>query len=139
MTKKTEVTLVRNGSTLYPHKDEDFDKLSNIGSPMNRIDDSYMPVLRRFAPTLKFKIVEVFDLETAMIARFGKLWPHEVELSAKVIQLTFPRQASDELVETATAALRRWYRGHFIRLEQVTKRGGKTVRITLTKKLIVNN
>jgi hypothetical protein len=134
---KIQVTLVRNSSILYPHTDKDFDHLSKLGTPIRKIDDAYLPVLREFASGIKFHIVSLTDLEATMLSKFKNLWPHEVELTSKNITLMLPRSTPEPLIEKAVNALKKWYREHFIILEQVTKRSGKTIKIVLVKKVVV--
>jgi hypothetical protein len=134
---KSHVTLVRNLSVLYPHTDKDYEHLEQLGTPIRHIDVAYMPTLRAFArSTTTFNIILLSDLEEKMMVKFNSYWPHGSELSDKSITLTCPRMTADALIDKAVSALKKWYRNHFIQLEQVTKRGGKTTRIVLVKKPI---
>lgn len=101
---------------------------------MSKIEADYLPVLLSYASELKFVIVELSDLEEKMMINFRKRWAHSVELTNKSLTLTYDRQVSEALVEKAVASLKKWYREHYITLEQITKRSGKTTRCLLVKK-----
>lgn len=135
--KKTQVTLIRHSAILYPYKDEDFEHLSDLGTPITKIEHAYFPVLEGFASNVKFKIIDMVDLEAQMMVKFNKLWVHECEYTAKTITLSFPRNTPEALTKKATDALRKWYREHYIQLDEVIKRNGKIHKIILTKRLVV--
>jgi hypothetical protein len=132
---KNQVTLVRNASVLYQLTEEDYLTLSGLGVPIRKIDLTYLPTLKVYANSLSFETVLLSDLEQKMLVNLLKKWPYDAAITDKAVILSFPRKTNEDLVEKCIGALRRWYREHFISLEQVTKRGGKNTRIVLTKKL----
>ena len=134
--KHTPITLVRNGGLIYPKGDADYDVLLNLGVPMNNLNADFIPALLTYLPSkVKHKVVKFDELEAEMLERFEAKWKREVVITPKAVTLVFDKSTKEALVTKAVASLRKWYRGHFYRLDSAEKRAGRNTKIVLTKVL----
>jgi hypothetical protein len=133
--KKNCIELVKHRSWYYPKAERDYEILASLGYPINKVPLDFLPVLRSSLPAkMTTKIVNFAEMEADMLVRFKQRWQRDVEISEKNILLTGDPDTPDSRVEKATDALKKWYRGHYIGLEFVTKRTSKTLKIVSVKK-----
>lgn len=136
MKPKKKLELVRSGPLLYPHKDADYQILSELGVPLNNLSAEFAPALLTFLPShVKTTILKFEDVEAAMLERFEAKWEHDVTINAKAVTLTYPKNVKPAHLEKAVSSLKKWYRGHFYTLEASEKRAGREMRTILTKTL----
>lgn len=136
MKQKIPLTLVRNGGLIYPRTDSDYEVLLNLGIPANNLTADFIPSLLNYLPSnVKHTIVKFDELEEQMIERFESRWKREVNFTAKAVTLVYSKDTTETLVEKAVTSLRKWYRGHFYRLEASEKRSGRSTKLVLTKSL----
>jgi hypothetical protein len=134
MKQRTTLTLVRNGGLIYPKGDADYEVLLELGVPMNNLNADFIPALLTYLPsTVKHKQVRFDELEAEMLERFESKWKREVTITPKAVTLVFEKDTKVAIVEKAVASLKKWYRGHFYRLDSAEKRSGRNMKIVLTK------
>lgn len=136
MKQKKNLTMIRNGSLLYPHKDADYELLSELGIPLNNLSADFAPALLAFLPSNVKAVLRKYDeVEAEMLERFESKWKHDVNITAKAVTLTYPKNIKPELLQKATESLKKWYRGHFYTLEASEKRAGRDMKTILSKNL----
>ena len=103
---------------------------------MNNLSSDFIPALLTYLPsTIKPKIIKFDQLEAEMLVRFKAKWKQDVTITVKAVTLTYPKDTSEALVTKATASLKKWYRGHFYRLDVEEKKSGRSMKTVLTKVL----
>ena len=136
MKQRKQLTLIRNGSLLYPHKDGDYEVLSELGVPLNNLSSDFAPALLTLLPSTVSPTIRRFEeVEAEMLERFEAKWSHDVTITAKAVILTYPKTVKPEYLQKAIESLKKWYRGHFYALEASEKRAGRDMKTTLDKTL----
>lgn len=136
MKNKAAITLVRNGTILYPLTERDYEELQAISCPITNLTIDYLPLLATMAKrynkgivTVPFDPIESEMLETKVLPK----WKHGLTATHDAVTITYPKSESEPSVEKLLQALKRWYRKHYITFEVSVKRTSKKVTVTMRK------
>jgi hypothetical protein len=137
MKKKNAITLVKNGTVLYPFTERDYEELQALGCPITSLTTEYLPLLKTYARRTG-RIVQTVPFEPIEAEMFGAKvtpkWKHGLAVTQDSVTLTYTKEESEERVEKLIEALKRWYRNHYVTFEVQIKRSKTKVVVTMKKK-----
>lgn len=136
---KRLLTLVKVGSTLYPHKEVDTVLLEECGAPIIEINVDYFPVLTELCARLKTKVqVNLFeDLEAEMLNKIRERWEHALDMQKNTLVFSYPKTVTNASVDKMLTAIRVWYEKHHVKTEIVVKRRSRITIVFVYKTLNV--
>lgn len=136
MKNKDAITLVRNGTVLYPLAESDYEDLRQSGCPITNLTNDYLPLLGSLLRShqKKIQIVSFDPIEAEMLrTKILPKWPHPITATQAAVTLTIPKGEDEERAEKLQQALKRWYRNHYISFEISIKRTAKKITVTMRK------
>lgn len=132
----TAITLVKNGSVLYPFTERDYEELQELGCPVNSLTCDYVPLLKTYARRVgkPINVIAFEPIEAAMYAgKIAPKWKHGLSVTKDAVTLSYPKEENEERVERLVDALKRWYRNHYVTFDVQIKRTKMKVVITMKK------
>lgn len=136
MKNKAAVTLVRNGTLLYPFTERDYEELKQAGCPLTNLTIDYLPLLGSLLRRrqLKLDFIPFDPIESEMLrTKILPKWKQGISVTRDSVVLTVLKGEDEVRAESLQAALKRWYRKHYITFEISIKRTAKKITITMRK------
>jgi hypothetical protein len=134
--KTMAITLVRNGSILYPYTEADYETLRALRCPITDLATDYLPLLSAYARRHghKTQVVPFEPIEQEMYAtKVAPKWKHGLSVTPKEVVLTYTKDEPEERVDKLQEALKRWYKRHYITFDVNVRRTAKKITVTMKK------
>lgn len=136
MKNKAAVTLVRNGTLVYPFTERDYEELRQAGCPITNLTLDYLPLLGSLLKRrqLKLEFIPFDPIESEMLRT--KVLPklkHDLSVTRDAVIIVVPKGEDESRIDNLQHALKRWYRKHYISFEISIKRTAKKATITMRK------
>jgi hypothetical protein len=129
------LTLINNGSLVFPASSEDYEELCRLKLPFNSIDFNYWPtaLVALKKQKAKFVLHPLKSVELKMWkTRVLPKWKHKVSLGESRFVLSCDKEHVAKL-EALVTSLTRWYKRHYVTLTINVRRTSKSVTYTVEK------
>jgi hypothetical protein len=136
MKKNAAVTLVKNGTVLYPFTESDYEILQSLNCPLTHLTQDFLPLLKTYAKKagVTVNLIDFDPIEADMFAtKVSPRWKHGLTVTQNAVVLTYPKEQNEQTVDNLVNALKRWYRKHYVTFDVQIKRTAKKVIVTLKK------
>ena len=130
------LTLVKAKSFFFPKEEHDYQVLFDLGTPMVKIDNDALVLLKALCERRKVTIEyeNLRDQELAMLEKLGAKWDYEIEVEGEDLIFIFPREKGlEQTFASLERALVAWYKKRYITLSTEIKVKRTTYRATLTR------
>ena len=137
MSHSAIINFVTIKTVWVPAREEDYNKLYQLGIPMTWVGADQQSILEQLAARKGFGLTytRFAEVEKALIERIRNQWQHEFVTSNKDMIFTLPTDSDPKHWEGLLSALVPWYARYHIRIEQQTRtrRRGTVLVHTLSR------